>query len=353
MTHHERSKKVMIGDVPVGGGSPVPVQSMTNTRTAAVEDTVRQILALEEAGCEIVRCAVPEEDDAEAIREIRKRIHIPLVADIHFRHDLAIAAIRAGADKIRINPGNIGDAERVRKVVREASAAGIPIRVGVNSGSVGKDVLEKYGGVCAEAIAESALSEIAVIEECGYDRIVVSIKSTDVPMTIRAHEILTEKTDYPFHIGITEAGTPYEGIIRSAAGIGALLSRGIGDTLRVSLTGDPVEEVRAGIRILRAMGLRRKGIEVISCPTCGRTQIDLITLAEKVGEAVEGIDKDLKVAVMGCVVNGPGEAREADLGIAGGIGEGLLFRRGQIVAKLPEEELLPALLREIADWTDQ
>ena len=352
MAKREYTKKIRIGDKEIGGGLPVLVQSMTNTRTADAEATVRQIRLLEEEGCEIIRCAVPKEEDAEALREIKKQIHIPLVADIHFDYRLAIRAMEAGADKIRINPGNIGDAERVRKVVECAKERDIPIRVGVNSGSLRKDLVEKYGGVTAEGICESALSEIRTIEDLGYDRIVVSIKSTDVPCCIRAHQMLSEKIDYPMHVGITEAGTVFDGAVKSAVGIGIILYEGIGDTIRVSLTGDVRDEVRAGFRILRTLGLRKKGIEVISCPTCGRTQIDLIGLAEKVNEATRGIDKELKVAVMGCVVNGPGEAKEADLGIAGGIGEGLLIRRGQIIRKLPEEQLLPALLEEIRSFQE-
>ena len=350
MTHRETTKQIRIGDRVIGGGSPILIQSMTNTRTADADTTIRQILQLEEAGCDIIRCAVPKMEDAEALAKIKKEIHIPLVADIHFDYKLAIAAMENGADKVRINPGNIGAVEKVKAVVDCAKEREIPIRIGVNSGSLRKDLVAKYNGVTAEGIVESALDEIKVVEDLGYDNLVISIKSTDVPMCIAAHELLAQKTKYPLHVGITEAGTVFDGAIKSAVGIGIILHEGIGDTIRVSLTGDPVDEVRAGKRILRSLGLRKNGIEVVSCPTCGRTQIDLISLAQQVTEMCENIDKTLKVAVMGCVVNGPGEAKEADLGIAGGIGEGLLIKKGEIVRKMPESELLGALREEILNW---
>ncbi|MBQ6469553.1 MAG: flavodoxin-dependent (E)-4-hydroxy-3-methylbut-2-enyl-diphosphate synthase [Lachnospiraceae bacterium] len=350
MAHRDNTKIIRIGDRVIGGGNPVLIQSMTNTRTADAEATVRQILQLEEAGCDIIRCAVPKMEDAQALAQIKKEIHIPLVADIHFDYKLAIAAMENGADKVRINPGNIGDAEKVKAVVDCAKEREIPIRIGVNSGSLRKDLVAKYNGVTAEGIVESALDEVRTVEELGYDNRVISIKSTDVPMCIAAHELLAQKTNYPLHVGITEAGTVFDGTIKSAVGIGIILHEGIGDTIRVSLTGDPVDEVRAGKRILRSLGLRKNGIEVVSCPTCGRTQIDLISLAQQVTEMCEGIDKTLKVAVMGCVVNGPGEAKEADLGIAGGIGEGLLIKKGEIIRKMPESELLGALREEVLNW---
>lgn len=345
-----RSRKLWIGGVPVGGDAPVAIQSMTNTKTEDVEATVNQILALEAAGCEIIRSTVPTMEAAAAFRQIKKRIHIPLVADIHFDYRLAIAAMENGADKIRINPGNIGSREKVRAVVDCAKERNIPIRVGVNSGSLEKDILERYGGVTAKGLVESALKQVCLIEDMGYDNLVISIKSSDVPMCIEAHEQIADKTDLPLHVGITEAGTVRTGTIQSAVGLGAILSRGIGDTIRVSLTGDPREEIFAARKILQSLGLRKAGIRVVSCPTCGRTNIDLIGLANQVEEMVGRYDLDLKVAVMGCVVNGPGEAREADLGIAGGKGEGLLIRKGEILRKVPEEELLSALELEIAHW---
>ena len=346
----KNTKVVEIGNVKIGGGNPVAVQSMTNTKTENVEATVRQILALEEAGCDIIRCAVPNKEAASALKEIKRQIHIPLVADIHFDYRLAIAAMENGADKIRINPGNIGSADRVRAVIEEAKKRHIPIRVGVNSGSLEKAFITKYGGVTADGLVESALKQVKRIEAFGYDNLVISIKSSNVPMALEAHEKLEKVCSYPLHVGITEAGTLWSGTIKSAAGLGAILSRGIGDTIRVSLSGDPVEEVRVGSRILRDLGLRRGGIEVVSCPTCGRTDIDLIGLANRVEEEVMGLSMDLKVAVMGCVVNGPGEAREADLGIAGGKGEGLVFKKGEIIRKVKEEELVPALMEEIRNW---
>ena len=348
----EDTKVIQIGTVKIGGGNPVAIQSMTNTKTEDVEATVQQILALEVAGCQIIRCAVPTMEAAEAIREIKKRIHIPLVADIHFDYRLAIAAIENGADKIRINPGNIGDRSRVQAVVDKAKEYNIPIRVGVNSGSLEKPLLEKYGGVTAEGIVESAMDKVRLIEEMGYDNLVVSIKSSDVMMCARAHELIAEKTKYPLHVGITEAGTLYSGNIKSAVGLGIILSQGIGDTIRVSLTGAPLEEIKSAKRILKTLGLRKGGIEVVSCPTCGRTRIDLIGLANQVETMVQDIPLDIKVAVMGCVVNGPGEAKEADIGIAGGVGVGLLIKKGEIIKKVPEDQLLDTLREELLHWEE-
>ena len=349
----EQTRKVRIGNRIIGGGNPILIQSMCNTKTESVEDTVAQIHALEQAGCEIIRVAVPTREAAEALSRIKKEIHIPLVADIHFDYRLAIAAMENGADKIRINPGNIGSKERIKAVVDCARERQIPIRVGVNSGSLEKSLLEKYGGVTAEGLVESALGQVALIEEMGYDQLVISIKSSDVMMCVRAHELIARRTDYPLHVGITEAGTVTAGNIKSAIGLGLILNQGIGDTIRVSLTGDPVEEVKSAKLILKTLGLRKGGIEVVSCPTCGRTCIDLIGLAGKVEKLVAEFDQlDLKRAVMGCVVNGPGEAREADLGIAGGMGEGLLFRKGEILRKVPEEELLEALRQELVSLAE-
>ena len=347
----DHTRTVTIGDRKIGGGNPILIQSMTNTRTEDVSATVEQILRLEKAGCEIIRCTVPTMEAAEAIGEIKKQIHIPLVADIHFDYKMAIAAIRNGADKMRINPGNIGGADRVRAVVDAAAERNIPIRVGVNSGSLEKNLVEKYGGVTAEGIVESALDKVRMIEELDYHNLVISIKSSDVLMCVRAHELLADKTEYPLHVGITEAGTVQSGNIKSAIGLGLILNQGIGDTIRVSLTGDPVEEIRSAKLILRTLGLRKGGIEVVSCPTCGRTRIDLIGLAQQVERLVEDYPLDIKVAVMGCAVNGPGEAKEADLGVAGGCGEGLLFRHGEILKKVPETELLNALKEELDKWT--
>jgi (E)-4-hydroxy-3-methylbut-2-enyl-diphosphate synthase len=347
MAYRDNTKTIKIGDRVIGGGNPVLIQSMTNTPTEDVEATVSQIHRLEQAGCEIIRCTVPNPDAAAAIGRIKKEIRIPLVADVHFDYRMAIAAIENGADKIRINPGNIGGKARIEEVVRCARERQIPIRVGVNSGSLEKELVAKYGGVTAEALVESALDKVGMIEECGYDQIVISIKSSDVLMCIRAHEILAEKSNYPLHVGITEAGTLMSGNIKSAVGLGVILYQGIGDTIRVSLTGDPVEEIKSARQILRTLGLRKGGIDVVSCPTCGRTKIDLIGLANQVETMVQNYPLNIKVAVMGCAVNGPGEAREADLGIAGGIGEGLLMKRGEIIRKMPEGELLDALKREL------
>lgn len=348
----EDTKVIQIGTVKIGGGNPVAIQSMTNTKTEDVEATVQQILALEAAGCQIIRCAVPTMEAAEAIREIKKRIHIPLVADIHFDYRLAIAAIENGADKIRINPGNIGDRSRVQAVVDKAKEYNIPIRVGVNSGSLEKPLLEKYGGVTAEGIVESAMDKVRLIEEMGYDNLVVSIKSSDVLMCVKAHELIAKQCPYPLHVGITESGTVLSGNIKSSVGLGIILYQGIGDTIRVSLTGDPLEEIKSAKLILKTLGLRKGGIEVVSCPTCGRTKIDLIGLANQVENMVADIPLDIKVAVMGCVVNGPGEAREADIGIAGGIGEGLLIKKGEIIKKVKEEQLLSVLREELLNWNE-
>ena len=351
MAYRDETKKIKIGNRIIGGGSPIAIQSMTNTPTEDVEATVAQILKLEEEGCEIIRCTVPTVAAAEALGKIKQRIHIPLVADIHFDHKCALAAIEHGADKIRINPGNIGGEEKLKEVVRAAKAKDIPIRVGVNSGSLEAALVDKYHGVTAQGIVESALDKVRMIEECDYGNIVISIKSSNVRMSIEAHEQLAGKTPYPLHVGITEAGTLISGNIKSALGIGIILEKGIGDTIRVSLTGDPVEEVRSAKLILRSLGLRSGGIEVVSCPTCGRTKIDLIGLAGRVEEMVRTIklpnNKSIRVAVMGCAVNGPGEAREADIGIAGGNGEGLLIKKGEIIRKMPEGELLEALKTEL------
>lgn len=348
----DETKKIMIGNVCIGGGNPIAIQSMTNTKTEDVEATVKQILALEKAGCEIIRCAVPTMEAAQALAEIKKEIHIPLVADIHFDYRLAIAAIEHGADKIRINPGNIGSKERVQAVVDKAKEYGVPIRVGVNSGSLEKELVEKYGGVTAEGIVESALDKVHMIEEMGYDNLVVSIKSSDVMMCVKAHEILAPQCPYPLHVGITESGTLLSGNIKSSVGLGLILGQGIGDTIRVSLTGDPVEEIKSAKLILKTLGLRKGGIEVVSCPTCGRTKIDLIGLANQVETMVAEFPLDIKVAVMGCVVNGPGEAKEADIGIAGGIGEGLLIKKGEVVKKVKEDELLDTLRQELLNWNE-
>jgi (E)-4-hydroxy-3-methylbut-2-enyl-diphosphate synthase len=348
--HRDKTRTVQIGDCVIGGGNPVLIQSMTNTATEDVEATVSQILRLERAGCEIIRCTVPAMEAAQALAKIKKQIHIPLVADIHFDYKMAIAAIENGADKIRINPGNIGSRDKVAEVVKAAKERNIPIRVGVNSGSLERELVERYHGVTAQGIVESALDKVHIIEELGYDNLVISIKSSDVMMCIKAHELLAEQTTYPLHVGITESGTVASGNIKSAVGLGIILHQGIGDTIRVSLTGDPAEEVKSARLILRTLGLRKGGIEVVSCPTCGRTKIDLIGLANQVEEMVQDIPLDIKVAVMGCAVNGPGEAKEADIGIAGGIGEGLLIKKGEIVKKVPEAELLGTLREELLHW---
>lgn len=348
--HRQTTKQIKIGTRSIGGGSPIAIQSMTNTKTEDADATVAQIHQLEKAGCEIVRCTVPTVEAAEALPEIKRQIHIPLVADIHFDYKLAVLAMEHGADKIRINPGNIGSAERVKYVVDAAKERGIPIRIGVNSGSLEKNLVEKYHGVTAEGLVESAIDKVKMIEDMGYDNLVISIKSSDVMMCVRAHELIAEQTSYPLHVGITEAGTIISGNIKSSIGLGLILNQGIGDTIRVSLTGNPVEEIKSAKLILRTLGLRDGGVEVVSCPTCGRTKIDLISLANEVETMVSEFPLDIKVAVMGCVVNGPGEAKEADLGIAGGDGEGLLMKHGEIYKKVPEQELLAALRYELENW---
>lgn len=346
----ELTKEIRIGDRVIGGSYPILIQSMTNTKTQDVDATVEQILRLEDAGCEIIRCTVPDMEAAKAIGEIKKRIHIPLVADIHFDYRLAIAAMENGADKIRINPGNIGSDERVRAVVEKAKEYHVPIRVGVNSGSLEKKYIEKYNGVTAEGLVESALEKVAMIEQFGYDQLVISIKSSDVMMCVKAHELIADKTPYPLHVGITEAGTIISGNIKSSIGLALILNQGIGNTIRVSLTGDPVEEIRSAKIILKTLGIRKGGAEIVSCPTCGRTQIDLIRLANEAETLVSRYPYDIKVAVMGCVVNGPGEAKEADLGIAGGVSCGVIIKKGEIIRKLPEEELLAGLKEELDNW---
>lgn len=350
--YRDNTKVVQIGNRIIGGGNPILIQSMTNTKTEDIKATVEQIHRLEKAGCEIIRCAVPTVEAAKALKEIKKEIQIPLVADIHFDYRLAIMAMENGADKIRINPGNIGNEERVRAVVNVAKERNIPIRVGVNSGSVEKHILEKYGRVTGEGIVESALNKVQMIEDMGYDNLVVSIKSSDVMMCVEAHRLIAEKMNYPIHVGITEAGTVYSGNIKSSLGLGMILGGlGVGDTIRVSLTGDPVNEITTAKLILRTLGLREGGIEVVSCPTCGRTNIDLIELAERVEQMVTEFEHlNIKVAVMGCVVNGPGEAKEAEIGIAGGKGEGLLIKKGVVVKKVPEEQLLETLREELIHW---
>lgn len=348
--HRDNTRIIRIGDRVIGGGNPILIQSMTNTATEDVNATIEQIHRLEAAGCDIVRCTVPNEAAGLAIKEIKRNISIPLVADIHFDYKMAILAMENGADKIRINPGNIGSHDRIKAVVDCAKERGIPIRVGVNSGSLEKHIIDKYGRVTAEGIVESALDKVRIIEELGYDNIVVSIKSSDVLMCVDAHRVLAEQCSYPLHVGITESGTLYSGNIKSSVGLGIILHDGIGDTIRVSLTGDPVEEIRSAKLILKTLGLRKGGIEVVSCPTCGRTKIDLIGLANQVEQLVQNYDLDIKVAVMGCVVNGPGEAKEADIGIAGGNGEGLLIKKGEIVRRIPETELLDTLKTELDNW---
>lgn len=344
--------EVHIGNKVIGGGNPIMIQSMTNTKTEDVAATVAQINELANAGCDIIRCAIPTMEAALAIKEIKEYTSIPIVGDIHFDYKLAIAAIENGIDKIRINPGNIGSEERVRAVVDAAKERNIPIRVGVNSGSLEKNLVEKYNGVTAEGIVESALDKVKLIEDMGYDNLVISIKSSDVMMCVKAHELITEKTNHPLHVGITEAGTLISGNIKSSIGLGLILNQGIGDTIRVSLTGDPIEEIKSAKLILRTLGLRKGGIEVVSCPTCGRTKIDLIGLANKVETMVAGYPLDIKVAVMGCVVNGPGEAKEADLGVAGGIGEGLIIKHGEVFKKVSEDQLLAELKYELDHWSE-
>ena len=348
--YRDNTKIIKIGDKLIGGGNPIMIQSMTNTHTEDERATVEQILRLEKAGCDIIRCTVPTIEAANAVKEIKKQIHIPLVADIHFDYKMAIAAMENGADKIRINPGNIGGTDKIKAVVDVAKSRNIPIRVGVNSGSLEKDLVEKYNGVTAEGLVESALDKVKIIEDLGYDNLVISIKSSDVMMCVKAHELIAKQTDYPLHVGITESGTIFSGSIKSSIGLGLILNQGIGDTIRVSLTDDPVREVEAAKLILRTLGLRKGGIEVVSCPTCGRTKIDLIGLASKVEELVKNYDLDIKLAVMGCVVNGPGEAKEADLGIAGGDGCGVLIKHGEIIRKFDEDKLLSVLKEELDNW---
>ena len=350
--YRDNTKVVKIGNRMIGGGNPILIQSMTNTHTEDVEATVAQIKALTKAGCEIIRCTVPTKEAALAIKEIKKQIEIPLVADIHFDYKMAIMAMENGADKIRINPGNIGGTDKIKAVVDVAKERNIPIRVGVNSGSLEKDLIDKYGGVTAEGIVESALDKVKIIEDLGYDNLVVSIKSSDVMMCVKAHELIAKQTNHPLHVGITESGTIFSGSIKSSIGLGLILNQGIGDTIRVSLTDDPVREIEAAKLILKTLGLRKGGIEVVSCPTCGRTRINLIDLAGKVEKMVSGYDLDLKLAVMGCVVNGPGEAKKADLGIAGGDGCGVLIKHGEIIKKVPEEELLDTLRYELDNWNE-
>ena len=348
--YRDNTKIIKIGDKLIGGGNPIMIQSMTNTHTEDAKATVEQILRLEKAGCDIIRCTVPTIEAANAVKEIKKQIHIPLVADIHFDYKMAIAAMENGADKIRINPGNIGGTDKIKAVVDVAKSRNIPIRVGVNSGSLEKNLVEKYNGVTAEGLVESALDKVKIIEDLGYDNLVISIKSSDVMMCVKAHELIAKQTDYPLHVGITESGTIFSGSIKSSIGLGLILNQGIGDTIRVSLTDDPVREVEAAKLILRTLGLRKGGIEVVSCPTCGRTKIDLIGLASKVEELVKNYDLDIKLAVMGCVVNGPGEAKEADLGIAGGDGCGVLIKHGEIIRKFDEDKLLSVLKEELDNW---
>lgn len=342
------TKRLLVGDVPVGGGAPVSIQSMCNTKTDDVEATVAQILALEEAGCQIIRVAIPDQAAAEAVDRLKERIHIPLVADIHFNFKYALTCAERGVDAIRINPGNIGGEEKVKAVADLCRQRGIPIRVGVNGGSLERELRAKYGGVTAEALVESAMGHIRLLNQFDFDDICISVKCSDVPLTIAAYRLLSQRTDYPLHLGVTEAGTPTMGLVKSAMGIGGLLCMGIGDTIRVTLTADPVEEVYAAKRILKAAGLRKQGVNLIACPTCGRTRIDLIPIAEEVERRLADCEKDITVAVMGCAVNGPGEAAAADIGIAGGRGEGLLFRKGEILYKVPQEQLVDALMAEIA-----
>ena len=349
----KNTRAVRIGGVTVGGGNPVAVQSMLNVPIHDIAGNVAQAKRLEAEGCQIVRVTVPSVADVPVVEALKNAVKMPVVADIHFDYRLALAAIEHGADKIRINPGNIGSTERVRAVVDAAKERGIPIRVGVNSGSLEKDLVEKYHGVTAEGIVESALDKVHLIEDMGYDNLVISIKSSDVMMCVKAHELIATQTDHPLHVGITESGTIISGNIKSSIGLGLILHQGIGDTIRVSLTGDPLEEIKSAKLILRTLGLRKGGVEVVSCPTCGRTRIDLIGLANQVENMVADIPLDIKVAVMGCVVNGPGEAKEADIGIAGGIGEGLLIKNGEVYKKVPEGELLEALRYELLHWNEQ
>lgn len=341
------TKKIKVGNLYIGGDAPIAIQSMTNTDTRDVNSTVKQIKDLEAAGCEIIRCAVPDEEAGEALKDIVKNINIPLVADIHFDYKLALKSIENGVAALRINPGNIGNTERIKEVAKAAKEHQIPIRVGVNSGSLEKEILQKYGRVCPEALVESALNHVRILESLNFDDIVISIKSSNVLQMIESYRRISELVNYPLHIGVTEAGTVWRGTIKSSVGIGALLSQGIGDTVRVSLTGDPMEEVKVAKEILKSLGYLNDGIEFVSCPTCGRTQIELIKIANEVERRLSQCKKNIKVAVMGCVVNGPGEAREADIGIAGGKGEGLIFKKGQIIKKVKEDQLVDELIKEI------
>jgi len=345
--NRNKTKKIKVGNTYIGGDANITVQSMTNTDTRNAEETIRQIKQLEEAGCDIIRCAVPDMEACDALKEIIKYISIPLVADIHFDYRLALKSIDNGVSALRINPGNIGSIEKVKEVAEAAKNKNIPIRIGVNSGSLQKDILERYGKVCPEALVESALEHVRILEDVNFEDIAISIKSSNVMQMIEAYRIISRKTNYPLHLGVTEAGTLWRGTIKSSIGIGTLLTEGIGDTIRVSLTGNPIEEIRVGREILKSVGYLNEGIEFISCPTCGRTQIDLIKIAEEVEKRLVNYNKNLKVAVMGCVVNGPGEAREADIGIAGGNGEGLIFKKGEIVKKVKEEDLVEELVNQI------
>lgn len=342
-----KTKKILIGNVPIGGNSPITVQSMTNTITKDVDSTIKQIKELEEVGCHIIRSAITDLEDAKAIREIKRNINIPFIADIQYDYKLAIAAVENGADCLRINPGNIGTEIKVKEVINSCKERKVPIRIGVNSGSIKKEYLEKYNGVNADSMVYSALEQVRLVENLNYNEIKISLKASNVPLTIEAYEKMSEKVDYPLHLGITEAGPVWKGTIKSAVGIGTLLSMGIGDTIRISLTGDPIEEVKVGMEILKSLGLLNEGIEIISCPTCGRTKIQLIKLVEEAEQKLEHINKPLKVAIMGCPVNGPGEAKEADIGIAGGQGEGLIFKKGKIIKKVKEEQLIDELIKEI------
>ena len=353
MIQRRKTRQISVGGVKVGGDAPVSVQSMTKTDTRDIRKTVSQIRRLERAGCEIIRVAVVDPEAARAIAEIKKRIHIPLIADIHFHHRLALEAMKSGADGLRINPGNIGGSDRLKTIVNEAKKRSIPIRIGVNAGSLEKDLLERFRGATPEAMVESALRTIAGIEDSGFHLLKVSLKASDVPRTLEAYRLFSKRSDYPLHLGITEAGRGTGGIVKSSIGIGFLLSEGIGDTLRVSLTGDPAEEVRVGHEILRALGIRRKGVEIISCPTCGRCEIDILRIVKKVERALQSVTAPVTVAMMGCVVNGPGEAKEADVGIAGGKGVGLLFRKGNVVARVKERDFVNVLVREVNEVAGQ
>ncbi len=348
----KKTRQIIIGKIKIGGNAPITIQSMTKTKTADVLATVNQIRELEEAGCEIIRVAVPDMEAASAIREIKRQIRIPLVADIHFDYHLALKAMEAGADKIRINPGNIGSVDRIRQVLNEAKTREIPIRIGVNSGSLEKDILKKYGEICASALVESALRHVEICQDFGFDNLVISIKASDVKLMIESYRLISGKVDFPLHLGVTEAGTYQIASIKSAVGIGTLLAEGIGDTLRVSITGNPMAEVRTGYSILNALGLRSSGITIISCPTCGRTEVNLVEITKAVEERISMVNKHLKVAIMGCTVNGPGEARDADIGVACGKKSALLFKKGQVIRKLQEDEIIETLVKEVYNWDE-